>query len=97
MNGAKKPIGSNIDAVRLMTFRRVSANSFGLILNKKASFWTSQITPSALSVGKVPSSPMVRTDCARSSAGIALSKCLSFDIHLVSLNPPSESKFTNPA
>ena len=80
-----------------MTFRRVSANSFGLILNKKASLWTSQITPSALSVGKIPSSPMVRTDCARSSAGIAVSKSLSFDIHLVSLNPPNESKFTSPA
>ena len=58
MNGAVKSIGSTIDAVRLMTFRRVSANSFGLNLNKKASFWTSQITPSALSVGKVPCSPM---------------------------------------
>ena len=95
MNGAKKPIGSNIDAVRLMTFRRVSANSFSFILNKKASFWTSQITPSALSVGKIPYSPMVRTDC--SSAGIARSKSLSFDIHLVSVNPSSESKFASPA
>ena len=83
MNGAKKPIGSNIDAVRLMTFRRVSATSFGLILNKKVSFWTSQITPSAFSVGKIPSFPMVRTDCVRSSAGIAVNKSLSFDIHLV--------------
>ena len=60
---AKKPIGTNTGAVRLMTFRRVSANCFGLILNKKASLWTSQISPNALSVGKIPSSPMVRTDC----------------------------------
>ena len=32
-NGAKKPMGSKIDEVRLITFRRVSTSSFGLILN----------------------------------------------------------------
>ena len=95
--GATKPMGSKIEAVRLITFLLVSASSLGLILKMKVSFWTSQVTPRALSVGSVSPSTILRTDCARSFSGTNLRNSLSFDIHFVKLNPPSESNFTSPA
>ena len=93
--GAKNPLGSNSNAIRLRIFLRVSVLALFLTWYTRQSVSVFHVTPRACSVGVTISSPTIFVGESRSVSGMCLITFFSLEIHFVKRELPDASILTN--